>query len=118
MNDAVRYLKSAFWQYGTNQDKYNFTREEFKQVGFEFVRYRHQQSRIDNNNIFILLQAVLDDIHALRRFVLTAVDDGYDTTDDWVRDFELDSTILFTITIMSTVSNPPSHKTAEYELNK
>ena len=73
---------------------------------------------ITSNNIFKNSQAVLDDIHALRRFVLTAVDDGYDTTDDWVRDFELDSTILFTITIMSTVSNPPSHKTVEYELNK
>lgn len=49
-------------------------------------------------------QAVLDDIHALRRFVLTAIDDGYDTTDDWTRDFAFDSTVLFTITIMSTVS--------------
>jgi len=78
VNDAVRYLKSAFWQYGTNEDKYNFTRNEFK-------------------------QAVLDDLHALRRYVLTAIDDGYDTTDDWSRDFTFDSTILFTITIMSTV---------------
>jgi len=78
VEDAVRYLKAAFWQYGTNEDKYNFTKEEFK-------------------------TAVLDDIHALRRFVLTAIDDGYDTTDDWTRDFAFDSTVLFTITIMSTV---------------
>ena len=48
-------------------------------------------------------KAVLDDLHALRRYVLTAIDDGYDTTDDWSRDFTFDSTILFTITIMSTV---------------
>jgi len=34
VNDAVRYLKSAFWQYGTNEDKYNFTRTEFKQAVF------------------------------------------------------------------------------------
>ena len=32
VDDAVRYLKSAFWQYGTNEAKYNFTRLEFKEV--------------------------------------------------------------------------------------
>ena len=34
VDDAVRYLKSAFWQYGTNEAKYNFTRLEFKEVSF------------------------------------------------------------------------------------
>ena len=34
VDDAVRYLKSAFWQYGTNEAKYNFTRLEFKEVSY------------------------------------------------------------------------------------
>ena len=34
VDDAVRYLKSAFWQYGTNEAKYNYTRLEFKEVSY------------------------------------------------------------------------------------
>ena len=30
VNDAVDYLKQQFWQYGTNEIKYNYTRNEFK----------------------------------------------------------------------------------------
>jgi len=79
VNDAVRYLKSAFWQYGTNEDKYNYTKNEFK-------------------------QAVLEDLQALRRHVLTQIDEnGYDGTYEFTRDFTFDMSVLFTITIMSTV---------------
>ena len=30
VDDAVSYLKQQFWQYGTNEFKYNYTRNEFK----------------------------------------------------------------------------------------
>jgi len=76
---AVAFLKQSFWQYGTNEAKYNYTRDQFK-------------------------AAVLDDLTALKRYVLDAYDSaGYDGTDDYTRDFTFESTILFTITIMSTV---------------
>jgi len=79
VNEAIRYLKTAFWSYGTNEAKYNYTREQFK-------------------------ASVLDDLKALKRFVLTAYDEaGYDTTDDFEAAFTFEKTVLFTITIMSTV---------------
>lgn len=79
VNNAVSYLKQAFWQYGTNEAKYNYTREQFK-------------------------QSVLDDLKALKRFVLTAnSENGFDGTDDFERQFTFEKTVLFTITIMSTV---------------
>jgi len=79
VDDAVRYLKSAFWQYGTNEAKYNFTRLEFK-------------------------EAVTADLNALKRFVITAnSESGYDTTNEFTRDFTFDMSVLFTITIMTTV---------------
>jgi len=79
VDDAVRYLKSAFWQYGTNEAKYNYTRLEFK-------------------------EAVTADLNALKRFVITAnSESGYDTTNDFTRDFTFDMSVLFTITIMTTV---------------
>ena len=46
----------------------------------------------------------MDDLKALKRFVLTAYDEaGYDTTDDFEAAFTFEKTVLFTITIMSTV---------------
>ena len=36
VNDAVDYLKQQFWQYGTNEIKYNYTRNEFK-VTIQYV---------------------------------------------------------------------------------
>jgi len=79
VNNAVSYLKQAFWQYGTNEAKYNYTREQFK-------------------------QSVLDDLKALKRFVLTANSENkYDATDEFERQFTFEKTVLFTITIMSTV---------------
>ncbi|XP_023330975.1 TWiK family of potassium channels protein 7 [Eurytemora carolleeae] len=79
VNDAVDYLKQQFWQYGTNEIKYNYTRNEFK-------------------------DAVYQDLKALERFVLEAANEyGYDGTDEFSRDFSFASSILFTITIMTTV---------------
>jgi len=79
VEEAVRYLKQAFWSYGTNEAKYNYTREQFK-------------------------ASVLDDLRALKRYVLDAYSEtGYDTTDDFEFAFTFEKTVLFTITIMTTV---------------
>ena len=44
------------------------------------------------------------DLNALKRFVITAnSESGYDTTNDFTRDFTFDMSVLFTITIMTTV---------------
>lgn len=52
------------------------------------------------------VQAVLEDMHALKRFVLTENSEtGYDATDGFDRAFTLPSSILFTITIMTTVGS-------------
>ena len=51
-----------------------------------------------------LFQSVLDDLKALKRYVLNAYQEtGYDTTNDFEFDFTFEKTILFTITIMTTV---------------
>ena len=62
-------------------------------------------------------QAVLEDMHALKRFVLTENSEtGYDATDGFDRAFTLPSSILFTITIMTTVgwdhffNKEPNHR--------
>ena len=48
---------------------------------------------------------MLDDLKALKRYVLDAYDEtGYDTTNDFEFDFTFEKTILFTITIMTTVN--------------
>jgi len=78
VDDAVRYLKSTFWHYGTNEDKYNYTKQQF-------------------------VAAAKQDIVAMRRFVLEAIDSGYDMTLDRNDAFTFDMSVLFTITIMSTV---------------
>ena len=36
VDDAVRYLKSTFWHYGTNEDKYNYTKQQFVAVTIDF----------------------------------------------------------------------------------
>jgi len=79
MEDAIRYVKQAFWHYGTNEDRFNYTREQFK-------------------------EAVYIDLQTLKNYVLKANEDvGYDATDDFERDFTFEKALLFTITIMSTV---------------
>ena len=32
VDNAVEYLKSIFWQYANNEQKYNYSRNEFRQV--------------------------------------------------------------------------------------
>ena len=32
VDEAVKYLKSIFWQYANNKEKYNYTRNEFRDV--------------------------------------------------------------------------------------
>ena len=32
VDKAVAYLKTIFWQYANNQNKYNYTRDQFKEV--------------------------------------------------------------------------------------
>jgi len=79
VDKAIDYLKQSFWQYGTNEAKYNYTRDQFK-------------------------LAVLDDLTALKRYILEAqAEAGYDGSRDFERAFSFQSTVLFTITIMSTV---------------
>jgi len=79
VDDSVRFLKNQFWSYATNEDKYNFTKQEFK-------------------------DAVLQDLKALERFIIEAVNDaGYDGTMEYSRDFSFESALLFTVTIMTTV---------------
>jgi len=79
VDKAIDFLKQSFWQYGTNEAKYNYTKDQFK-------------------------LAVLDDLTALKRYILDAHSEaGYDGTRDFSRDFSFESTVLFTITIMSTV---------------
>ena len=59
------------------------------------------------------LQAVLDDLSSLKRYILTAYSEtGYDGTRDFEPDFTFDKTVLFTITIMSTVSQGLERKTS------
>jgi len=79
VDKAIDFLKQSFWQYGTNEAKYNYTKDQFK-------------------------LAVLDDLTALKRYILDAHSEaGYDGTRDFSRAFSFESTVLFTITIMSTV---------------
>jgi len=79
VNDAITFLKQQFWQYGTNEHKYNYTREEFK-------------------------EQVRADLKAMERYVLEAHQTyGYDGTLEYEREFSFESTLLFTVTIMTTV---------------
>ena len=97
VEEAVRYLKQAFWSYGTNEAKYNYTREQFKAVWI--LSGLSLELSVD------LFQSVLDDLRALKRYVLDAYSEtGYDTTDDFEFAFTFEKTVLFTITIMTTVS--------------
>ena len=32
VDNAVNYLKTIFWQYANNKNKYNYTRNDFRQV--------------------------------------------------------------------------------------
>lgn len=79
MNDAITYLRQQFWQYGTNEDLYNYTREAFR-------------------------DQVRTDLKALERYVIEANNEyGYNGKLEYDRQFSFENTLLFTITIMTTV---------------
>lgn len=75
---AVDYLKKIFWQYANNE-KYNFSRTDFR-------------------------EQVHGDLTTLKNFVISYVNDyGYDGTDEWDYDWVFSKSLLFTITIMTTI---------------
>ena len=85
VNDAVAYLKTTFWQYATNEDRFNYTKEEF-------------------------FEAVSEDLATLKLFVVEYADTyGVDTVDgtiNWDWSWTFPKSLLFTITIMTTIGKP------------
>jgi hypothetical protein len=76
---SIDYLKSIFYHYATNAERYNFTRDQFR-------------------------EAVYSDLDTLKKFVVTYNSDyNYDMTEDWDYDWTFPKALLFTITIMTTV---------------
>jgi hypothetical protein len=51
IGDAITYLKTTFWQYATNEYRYNYTKEEFR-------------------------VAVGEDLSTLKKFVIDYADQG------------------------------------------
>lgn len=76
---SIDYLKNIFYLYGTNLDRYNYTRDEYR-------------------------DAVYADLDTLKKFVVQYYNEyNYDMTDDWEYDWDFPKAWLFTITIMTTV---------------
>ena len=79
VNDAIDYLKSIFYHYATNVDRYNYTRDDYR-------------------------KAVYADLDTYKKFIVTYYNDyNYDMTDEWDYDWTFPKALLFTITIMTTV---------------
>ena len=83
VHDAVAYLKTTFWQYATNEDRFNYTKEEF-------------------------FEAVSEDLATLKLFVVEYANTyGVDTIDgtsiNWDDSWTFPKSLLFTITIMTTI---------------
>ena len=79
VNDAIDYLKSIFYHYATNLDRYNYTRDDYR-------------------------KAVYADLDTYKKFVVTYYNEyNYDMTDEWDYDWTFPKALLFTITIMTTV---------------
>ena len=82
VHDAVAYLKTTFWQYATNEDRFNYTKDEF-------------------------FTAVSEDLSTLKLFVVEYADTyGVDTVDgtiNWDWSWTFPKSLLFTITIMTTI---------------
>ena len=79
VDNSINYLKSIFYHYATNVDRYNFTRDQ----------YRDQ---------------VYADLDTFKKFVVAYYNDyNYDMTDTWDYDWTFPKALLFTITIMTTV---------------
>ena len=76
---AIVYLKKVFWQYANNEQRYNYTQEQFK-------------------------EHVTSDLETLKMFVIKYHNDyNYDMTDAWDYAWTFPKSLLFTITIMTTV---------------
>ena len=79
VDNSINYLKSIFYHYATNVDRYNFTRDQ----------YRDQ---------------VYADLDTFKKFVVAYYNDyNYDMTDTWDYAWTFPKALLFTITIMTTV---------------
>ena len=79
VEEAVDYLSSTFWNYATDEYRYNYTIEEFR-------------------------AATGEDLATLKTFVLGYADDyGYDGSDTWDYDWTFPKSLLFTITIITTI---------------
>ena len=79
VDEAVAYLKSTFWHYATDEYRYNYTHEQFRTAAGE-------------------------DLATLKTFVLTYAEDyGYDGTERWEYSWSFPKSLLFTITIITTI---------------
>ena len=82
VHDAVAYLKTTFWQYATNEDRFNYTKDEF-------------------------FEAVSEDLATLKLFVVEYANtygvDSIDGTVNWDWSWTFPKSLLFTITIMTTI---------------
>jgi hypothetical protein len=79
VDESMDYLKSIFYHYATNEERYNFTRDQY-------------------------MEAVYADLDTLKKFVVTYHSDyNYDMTEEWDYDWTFPKAFLFTITIMTTV---------------
>ena len=79
VDEAVDYLSSTFWNYATDEYRYNYTIDEFR-------------------------AATGEDLATLKTFVLGYANDyGYDGSDTWDYDWTFPKSLLFTITIITTI---------------
>ena len=99
---AIRYLKKIFWHYANNEERYNFTQERFS----EQVRFRGPVSTYLIGMLYSarLPLQVKTDLETLKNFVIQYNNDfGYDMTDGWTRSWTFPNSLLFTVTIMTTI---------------
>ena len=76
---SIDYLKSIFYHYATNVDRYNYTRSQYR-------------------------EAVYADLDTLKKFVVDYYNSyNYDMTEDWETSWDFPKAFLFTITLMTTV---------------
>jgi len=76
---SIDYLKSIFYHYATNTERYNFTRDQYR-------------------------DAVYADLDTFKKFVVDYYNDyNYDMTDGWDYAWTFPKALLFTITIMTTI---------------
>ena len=85
VHDAIAYLKTTFWQYATNEDRFNYTKDEFD-------------------------KAVSEDLATLKLFVVEYANtygvDNVEGAHNWDMSWTFPKSLLFTITIMTTIGKP------------